>query len=634
MKRVTAEDPESRSPDLVAANVRELARLFPDAVAEGKVDFDALRELLGDAVDDGDEKYGMSWHGKHRARQLALRRSTATLRPCPEESVDWDSTQNMMIEGDNLEVLKLLQRSYTNKVKLIYIDPPYNTGKDFVYRDNYKDGIRNYLKVTGQLDGNGDKLCSNTDASGRFHTNWLSMMYSRLKVSRTLLRDDGILVASISDAEVHHLRSILDELYGADNFMGCVMWNSTKSVTNTALISVSHTYNLIYARNRDYFVDNRSCFRLAEGGNGFSNPDGDKRGPWKSDPFQVGGERPNQMYEIRNPNTGEVYRPNPGNSWKNELTVFEQLLADDRIVFGVKGETGPQRKRFLSEALDRGRVAKTWWDDVDTTTNATRAAKKLMGEDVFDNPKPVSLVERFVQLGVHDSHGSIVVDFFAGSGTTAQAVMEQNLRDGGSRRCILVQLPELLDYNDKEQEAAAKYCEKIGRPQNIAELTKERLRRASSSLGEGTTASTDLGFRVFKLDSSNVRAWEPDKSDFKQSVIDYVDHIKPDRSEDDLFYELLLKLGYDLCAPMEQRVIAGKRVNAVAGGALVACMAESIKKHEVDELTLGIVALRDEMEDTEDIMVFFRDNAFEDEVAKSNVAEILRQYDIKDVRSL
>ncbi len=633
MKRITKEDPESRSRGLVAANIAELARLFPDAVAEGKVDFDTLRELLGDALDTGDERYGLSWHGKHRARRLALTPSTGTLRPCPEESVEWDSTQNLMIEGENLEVLKLLQRSYTNKVKLIYIDPPYNTGKDFVYRDNYVDGIKNYLQITGQLDGNGDKFFTNTDASGRFHTNWLNMIYPRLKVARTLLRNDGILVMSISDAEVHHLRQVLDELYGSDNFMGCVMWNSTKSVTNTALISVSHTYNLIYARNRDYFVSNRPAFRLAESGNGFANPDKDERGPWKPDPFQVGGERPNQMYPIKNPTTGEVYRPNPGSSWKNELKVFEKLLADNRIVFGTKGQAGPQRKRFLSEALDRGRVAKTWWDDVDTTTNATRAAKELMGENVFDNPKPVSLIERFVQLGTHNPSESIVIDFFAGSGTTAQAVMQRNLLDQGSRRYILVQLPEPLDLKNKEQKIAAKYCESIGRPQNLAELTKERIRRFRARQ-DAASKDADLGFRVFKLDSSNVRTWEPDEKDLEQSLLDYVEHIKPNRSEDDLFYELLLKLGYDLCAPLERREIAGKRVNAVAGGALVTCLAESIRASEVDELTSGIVAWRDEMDATEDLAVIFRDSAFEDDVAKANVTEILRQYGIKDVRSL
>ena len=631
MKRITANDPESASPDVAADNVAQLARLFPDAFTEGKVDFTVLRELLGGALDETEEKYGLHWHGKRRARRRALTPSTGTLRPCLDESVAWDSTRNLMIEGDNLEVLKLLQRSYTNKVKLIYIDPPYNTGKDFVYRDNYRDGTTHYLKMTGQLDGNGGKLRSNTDASGRFHTNWLNMMYPRLKVARTLLREDGVLVASISDAEAHHLRAILDETLGPDNFLGCVMWNSTKSVTNTALISVSHTYNVIYARNRDHFVRNRSHFRLSENGDGFANPDNDPRGPWKADPFQVGGERPNQMYPITNPNTGTVYRPNPGNSWKNELEVFQRLLADNRIVFGVSGEAGPQRKRFLSEAEDRGKVAKTWWDDVDTTTNATRAAKDLMGADVFDNPKPVSLIRRFIQLGSHDPSDTIVLDFFAGSGTTAQAVIEQNEADRGNRRYVLVQFPEALDREKPEQKAAADYCERMKTRAALVELTKERLRRAGKAIED---ESVDAGFRVFKLDSSNIRAWEIDRADLAASLLEQVDHIKPDRSEDDLFYELLLKLGYDLCAPAERREIAGKHVYAVADGALVACLSESIKGSEVDELVLGMVAWRDEMEQADDLTVVFRDSAFEDDVAKTNAVEVLGQYQIKDVRSL
>ena len=461
------------------------------------------------------------------------------------------------------------------------------------------------------------------------------MMYPRLKAARTLLRQDGVLIASISDAEAHHLRAVLDEIFGYDNFLGCVMWNSTKSVTNTALISVSHTYNVIYARNREHFVRNRSHFRLFEKGDGFANPDGDPRGPWKADPFQVGGERPNQMYPITNPNTDKVYRPNPGNSWKNELQVFRQLLEDNRIVFGVSGEAGPQRKRFLSEAEDRGKVAKTWWDDVDTTTNATRAAKNLMGADVFDNPKPVSLIRRFIQLGTHDPSDAIVLDFFAGSGTTAQAVIEQNEDDQGDRRYVLVQFPEVLDGEKPEQKAAFDYCERMKTRTTLSELTKERLRRAGRRGKDSLPAGAmDAGFRVFKLDSSNVREWEVDRSNLAESLLDQLEHVKPDRSEEDLFYELLLKLGHDLCAPVEQREIAGKRVNAVAGGALVTCLAESIKGPEVDDLALGIVSWRDEMDAAEDVTVVFRDSAFEDDVAKANMTEILGQYDVKDVRSL
>ena len=290
MKRVTAEDPESRSSDLIAANIAEVARLFPDAIAEGKVDFEALRELLGDAVDDGDERYGLGWHGKRHARQLALRRSTATLRPCPEESVDWDSTRNMMIEGDNLEVLKVLQRSYTNKVKLIYIDPPYNTGKDFVYRDNHRDGITNYLKITGQLDGNGDKLCSNTDASGRFHTNWLNMMYPRLKVARTLLREDGIIAVSIDQVELSNLQKIMDELWGEENLFAILTRRAMHTVRNSSKDFNLHAdYLLVYGRNKAWWEESpdRYIRQRQDKSASYPHDDGDGRGPYKLDPLHA-----------------------------------------------------------------------------------------------------------------------------------------------------------------------------------------------------------------------------------------------------------------------------------------------------------------------------------------------------------
>jgi adenine-specific DNA-methyltransferase len=639
MKKLTANDPESRSPNLVAQNVERLKALFPEILTEGPngaaVNVDVLRALVGDAtVTDADEKYGLNWHGKRRARQLALTPSTGTLRPCPEDSVDWNTTQNLMIEGDNLEVLKLLQKSYAGKVKLIYIDPPYNTGKDFVYPDNFQDSIRNYLELTGQVES-GAKISSNTEASGRFHTDWLNMVYPRLRLSRALLRDDGLFFVSISDAEAPHLRQALDEVFGEDNFIGNVIWNSTKSVTNTALISVSHTHTLIYARSKDYFVEHRHHFRLPEGGEGFSNPDNDPRGPWKADPFQVGGERPNQLYPITNPKTGQVYRPNPGCSWKNEHTVFLQLMQDNRIVFGASGEAGPQRKRFLSEAEERGKVTKTLWDDIDTTTNATRALNELMGESVFDNPKPVELLLRCIQLGTHQPQDAVVLDFFAGSGTTAHAVMAQNVTDGGSRRYILVQLPEPLDLGNKDQKVAAELCEKLGKPRNIAELTKERLRRAAKKIkDEKPMFAGDLGFRVFKLDSSNIRAWEPDREDLGKSLLDSVEHLQPGRAEADVLYELLLKLGLDLCVPIETRTLGGKDVHAVGGGVLMACLAEKIERGDVEALAQGIVEWHKALTPAGNTTCVFRDSAFADDVAKTNMAAILEQHGIAKVRSL
>jgi adenine-specific DNA-methyltransferase len=639
MKKLGPEDPLTHSPDMVAENIARLRGLFPDLITEGSegiaVNVDVLKALVGDAtVADTEEKYGLNWHGKRRARQLALTPSIGTLRPVREESVDWDKTQNLMIEGDNLEVLKLLQKSYASRVKLIYIDPPYNTGGDFVYPDNFQDSIKNYLELTGQINGE-RKLTSNTDASGRYHTDWLNMMYPRLAIARTLLRHDGIIVASISDAEIHNLRQCMDEIFGSENFIGCVVWNSTKSVTNTALISVSHTYNAIYARNKEYFVENRPHFRLPEDGEGFSNPDNDPRGPWKADPFQVGGERPNQLYPVTNPVTGEVYRPNPGSSWKNELKVFEGLMADGRIVFGASGEAGPQRKRFLSEAEERGKVAKTLWEDVDTTTNATRSLKELMGEAVFDNPKPVDLIRRFIQLGTHDPSGSVVLDFFAGSGTAGHAVMAQNAEDGGTRRFILVQLPEGIDPENKEQKLAAAFLKKNKLPLNIAEITKERLRRAAQAINkEKRDFSGDLGFRVFSLSSSNIRAWMPNRKDIAATLEDAVEHLKSERTELDVLYELLLKLGLDLCVPIVTKSLGGKAVHSIGGGVLIACLAEKIARGDVEKLSLGIVEWRKALAPAGDTTCVFRDSAFADDVAKTNLAAILEQNGIATVRSL
>ncbi len=631
MKRITEEDPESRSADLVADNIAQLARLFPEAFTEGKVDFAVLRELLGDAVDESDEKYGLGWHGKRRARRLALTSSTGTLRPCPEESVEWDSTQNMMIEGDNLEVLKLLQKSYTNQVKLIYIDPPYNTGKDFVYRDNHRDGVTNYLKITGQLDGNGDKLCSNTETSGRFHTNWLNMMYPRLKIAHTLLREDGIIAVSIDQGELSNLQKMMDELLGEENRFAVLTRRAMHTVRNSSKDFNLHAdYLLVYGRNKAWFEESpeRYIRQPQDKSGNYPHDDGDGRGPYKLDPLHARNYYTPYRHEFAN---GVVWEPPKGRYPAYAPDTLTRMDRENRIAF-ERGE--PKAKRYLAE-VQEGVPPDTVLDPKDVGFNAegTRELREVLGADkVFPQPKPTRLVRYLLQLA--NDRDAIVLDFFAGSGTTGHAVMAQNVEDGGKRRYFLVQFPEPVDEDNNGHQMAAEFLENAGKRHNLSELTKERLRRTSALLGSEPAVEMDLGFRVFKLDSSNIRAWEPDRTNMPQSLLDYVDHIKPDRSEDDLFHELLLKLGFDLCAPVEQREIAGKRVNAVADGALVACLADSIEGPEVDELALGIVAWRDEMKEAEDISVVFRDGAFEDDVAKANMTEVLRQYGVKDVRSL
>ncbi len=544
------------SPDLNAERLTELRRLFPDLFgAEGQLDEQALQRLAHPSAPTGAtgiERFRFEWAGKQESKRRAFTPSRATLVADKARSVNFDNTHNLIIEGDNLEVLKLLQATYFEQVKCIYIDPPYNTGNDFIYPDNYTEGKQAYWQGNGIIK-DGVKLTALTESDGRKHSKWLNMMQSRLLLARLLLRQDGVIVISISDAEIHNLRQLCNQVFGEDSMIGCVVWNSTKSVTNTALISVSHTYNLIYAKNKNYFIENRPHFRLPEDGEGFANPDNDPRGHWKADPFQVGGERPNQLYPITNPTTGDVYRPSPGNSWKNELTVFKHLIADNRIVFGATGEAGPQRKRFLSDSKKRGKVAKTLWNDVDTTTNATQSLKKLMRDDVFDNPKPVNLIKRFIQLGGHDPDpsGAIIMDFFAGSGTAGQAVMELNVNasEGRNIRYILVQVPESID--EKHPACKAGY-------NTISKVCIERVKRAGEQIKEAHPDSpTDTGFRVYRLANShfpeNLFTADPSKSAAENLAALKV-HLKTagqarlfnDRDRSDTITEISLKNGYGL----------------------------------------------------------------------------------------
>ena len=546
---------DGQSIDLVKENVEKLKELFPSIVKEDKIDFEELELLLGENINRNKEQYSFTWNGKTEATKLAQKRSTGTLRPCIEESKNWDTTQNLYIEGDNLEVLRLLQASYNGRIKMIYIDPPYNTGHDFVYKDNFEDNIKNYKEQTGQAQK------SNADTDGRYHTNWLNMMYPRLKLARNLLTDDGVIFISIDDKEVANLIKICNEIFGEGNFLNDIVWNSTKSVTNTALISVAHNHTLVYFKKKQYYIENREFFRLIDSGEGFENPDNDPRGPWKADPFQVGGWRPNQQYEIINPKTGSIYKPNPGCSWKNDYNKYLELVKDNRIVFGKTGEGGPQRKRFIWEASERGKVSTTLWTDVETTTNGTQQIKKLFNDKApFSNPKPIGLIKRILELG--SDKNSIVIDFFSGSSTTAHALMEMNL-DGKNRKFIMVQFPENLDKsleeatNDNKQTIlnAIEVCDEINVPHALTEVAKERIRRAGEKIKEeNPDKQIDIGFKVFKLDSSNLKKWDntptKDVDVIQDRIQTSMDYIKEDRTELDLVYEVMLKYGIDLTLPI------------------------------------------------------------------------------------
>jgi adenine-specific DNA-methyltransferase len=638
MKPITVEDPETKSPDLTAANVEQLKSIFPEIVTEGRIDFDVLKQLLGGEVDEREEKYGLNWHGKRRARQLALTPSTGTLLPCPADSVDWDTTQNLMIEGDNLEVLKLLQKSYTGKIKVIYIDPPYNTGGDFVYPDNFTESIKNYLRITGQLDG-GKKLSSNTEASGRFHTDWLNMMYPRLKLARNLLSEDGAIFISIDDGEQPNVRRMCDEIFGEENFVSSIIWHKKYAKQNDSkTLSVSHDYVILYAKNLQSWVAGE-IERDQESLKSYKNLDNDSRGIWQSVVYTCNksrSERPNLYYPIKNPFTNAEVWPDESRVWGFDPARTEKNIAENRLWWGEDGALDkPRLKTFLAE-VGAGIVPDTLWrrEDVGDTQDSAREIIGLFGAAVFDTPKPIRLIERCLTVGNIGAQDT-VLDFFAGSGTTAHAVWQANAKDGGQRRFVLVQLPEPLDPSNKDQKNAAEFCERIGKPQNIAEITKERLRRAAKKVRDDNPLfSGDMGFRAFSLDSTNVHAWNPDRDKLAETLHESVEHVKADRSEQDILFELLLKLGLDLAVPIEVRTISDKTVHSIGAGTLLVCLSTQISAAEVEALGTGIVAWHGELAPAGDTQVVFRDSAFADDVAKTNLTAILQQNGLENVRSL
>jgi len=634
MQKITASDPAAHSVDVRAENIDRLKTLFPELITEGAdgaaINVDVLKQLVGDAtITDADEKYGLNWHGKRRARQLALTPSTGTLRPCPEDSVDWDTTQNLMIEGDNLEVLKLLQKSYANKVKLIYIDPPYNTGKDFVYPDNFQDSIKNYLELTGQVEG-GAKVSSNTEVSGRFHTDWLNMMYPRLKLARNLLREDGALFVTIDDNEGFHLRQLLDEIFGSENFVANVVWNHTKQSKNDERYFSRHHNQVLVFRKSDSLKPFQFD-RTEENNRNYANPDNDPRGDWRAGDVRSPSYRETLRFSLPTP-AGKKISP-PDNGWRWSPASIQEKIASGEIIF-VDDETRIIRKIYLVD--QQGRTPENLWlaEFAGTTRQANAELKELFDEPPFDTPKPISLGQRILSLATSPTEPDIVLDFFAGSGTTGHAVIAQNAADAGSRRFVLVQLPEPLDTESLGERNAAELCDALGKPRNIAELTKERLRRAGAKVKADNPQFTgDTGFCVYKLDQSNIRAWQP-SDNLEKDLIDNIEHIAPGRSEDDVLTELLLKLGLDLCVPIEQRQIAGKRVHAIGGGVLLACLDTSITAADAEALSLGIADWHQQLAPSGDTICVFRDNAFADDVAKTNLAAILDQHGIHTVRSL
>jgi adenine-specific DNA-methyltransferase len=652
MKKITADAPESTSADLVGDNMTKLRELFPELVTKGSsgtfVNIDVLKQLVGDkTLTDAQEKYGLNWHGKRQARQLALTPSTGTLRPCPEDSVEWDTTQNLMIEGDNLEVLKLLQKSYAGKVKLIYIDPPYNTGKDFVYPDNFQDNIKNYLEITGQVGEGGQKLSSNSETSGRFHTDWLNMMYPRLKLARNLLRDDGVLLVSINDIETASLRFMLDEVFGEENFLCQFIWNNEGNVDQQSKIKGVHEYIVAYVRAIDLFTHPSVIDPNIEETSKLYNDQIEnsitKNGPANPPSeivlpagfpaaFEAGriAKRTNEWPHILDDivvggsKLVKVARVKSGWSSKNLLELFINNgcapIADSNgketwFAMTATGAIYGYKKRSASQ----GHVLSVIRNVGTTKQNSSMLAE--WGID-FSYPKPVFLLQYLTQVFTRTDQNDIVCDLFAGSGTTGHAVFALNAKDDGNRKFLLAQLPEEIECNG-------------GQLNNLADLTAARLRQAAKKIKEENPLfAGDLGFRVFKLDSTNVREWDPDRASIAKNLEDAVDHLKENRSESDILFELLLKLGLDLCVPIEQKKISGHAVHSVGAGTLMVCLSEQIAKKDVEPLAQGIIKWHKELKPAGETTIVFRDAAFPDDVAKTNLTAILAQSGLETVRSL
>ncbi|WP_443479023.1 site-specific DNA-methyltransferase (plasmid) [Novosphingobium aerophilum] len=623
--QITRNDEAAGSGDMVAGNIARLSALFPQIMTDGKVDFEVLRELLGDAVEDNEERYGLNWKGKRKARAFAMTPSLGTLIPAPEDSVDWDTTQNLMIEGDNLEALKLLRRSYAGKVKLIYIDPPYNTGRDFVYPDNYHDAIGNYLSITGQISEGNEVLTTDRESGGRFHTSWLNMMYPRLIVSKELLSDDGFFAISCDDEEISRVISMMEEIMGEESRIANIIWQKKYTRANDAqFFSDNHDFIVLFAKN----VGEAKLGRVARGENqnaAYSNPDGHEKGPWKATPLHARSGSNTDEYKFSN---GVVWKPPVGTYRRFNDEAMKKMDDSGAIWFGRDGKSTPSRKTFLSELAD-GLVPVTIWDYKFAGSNhdAASSLNELGLRGTFTSPKPVSLIDRLLEvasLGRDD----VIMDFFAGSGTTGHAVMERNTAEERARRYILVQLPEPLFEDEAIDKAAVSFLEAQRKPYNIAELTKERLRRAGAKIREEhPDAKVDTGFRVYKLATSNLKPWQPDAEDLEASILDAVDNVLPGRTEEDLLVELLLKTGIDLTLPEEKRTITGQTVHALGGGALMVCLGD-IGAKDAEALGQGMADWVDELDPVQ-TTVYFKDTGLGADgnraATKANLAAILRQ---------
>lgn len=601
-----------QSTDIASLNIEKIGALFPNCVtetAEGKkIDFDLLKQELSTEIIEGNkERYRLEWPGKREAIVTANIPTNKTLRPVREDSVDFDTAENIYIEGDNLEVLKLLQESYLNKIKMIYIDPPYNTGKDFVYKDNFAKAGEKELLESGQKDEYNQKLVANPETNGRYHSDWLSMMYPRLKLARNLLTDDGVIFISIDDNEVHNLQKICDEIFGEGNFIANIIWKKRGGPPNDKVIGTIHDYIMVIAKDITkvkLFKKERNQEQL----NRYSNPDNHPKGKWAADNLMAnvkGGRFVKSLYfGIKNPQTGEIHYPGTDGNWRYNQTKIDELLQNDEIYFGKDGKGRPKLKRFLKD-VSSGVPYSTIWDDVPHNNTASKEIENLFGNlNYFETPKPSKLIYEIIKLGTNSN--DIILDFFSGSATTAHATMQLNAEDGGNRKYIMVQLPETTDEKSEAYKAGYK---------NICEIGKERIRRAANKIKAETDADVDYGFRVYSLDSSNMQDVYYKPQDYNQGTLDlFADNVKEDRNAEDLVTQIMLNWGLPLSLPIECKTIAGKEVYTVAGDSLYCCFGK-----DIDETFAKAI------EAEKPLRIVFRDNGFKDDTAKENVKQLLKQ---------
>ena len=610
---------DGMSMNIEQTEMEKLKSVFPQCFAEGKLDIDKLLGLCGEYIDNDFEKYKFEWKGKMESLKLAQKRSTGTLRPCKAESVNFDETQNLYIEGDNLEVLKLLQTAYYNKIKMIYIDPPYNTGNDFVYEDDFADPMARYKEVTQQT------TKSNAETMGRFHTNWLSMMYPRLRLAYNLLRQDGAIFISIDDNEVTNLRKLCDEIFGEENFLACIVWQKKYAATNDSKgFSTTHDYIVVYQKT-DSFKRNLLP-RTAEQNKPYKNDDGDGKGLWRSDNLLVKSFSQSGVYPIVNPNTGKEYYPPEGSCWRASKETMSVWLAENRIFFGKDGLGAPQLKRYLNE-VQQGRVPITWWpfEEVGHNDAANKEVQALFGKKApFDTPKPVALIKQMLLIATDANSEDIVMDFFAGSSTTAHAVMQLNAEDGGNRKYICVQIPEMCDEKSEAFKTGYKTICEVGIDRMKLAGKKILDENVRTQLGDEEKKPLDVGFKVFKLDTSNIKTW--DGTPLEETQIDMfyerlnsmIDTVKDDRTDMDVVYEVMLKMGIPLDVEVQYMEIGDKIAYIVGDFILMICLAKNITAEDIENMAQYAPA-----------KIICAESGFADDSALSNAHYILKDRSIE-----